>query len=297
MNRTLWQHWLEIIVPSTVKSTTATLDISGGSNSPTPPTSPDPLGLQNATTLGVITAVLPTVPNEPLQFAGESTSRTEDQIVAYTFNQFLNGGDQNWPLLLPMVKSAVRAMDTTQAFVTSEFGGSLHVNDFIVTGASKRGWTTWLTPAVDSRSRAIIPVVAEVLNTGVQLPHQKATYVGVTQDIVGGYSSALQDYTNLNIFDRLNTPQGLALGQIVDPYQYLSRPTYNIPKYLIDSTGDQFFLPDSANSISTIFPGRITSATSRIRTTVSTQTPLTEGSIMKRHCSMGRHCRSSLDCH
>ena len=48
----------------------------------------------------------------------------------------------------------------------------------------------------------------------------------------------------------------MALGQIVDPYQYLSRPTYNIPKYLIDSTGDQFFLPDLAQFYFNDLPGQ-----------------------------------------
>src|SRR5262249_34670491 len=179
-----------------------------------------------------------------------------DQIIAYTFNRFLNGADQNWPLLLPMVKSAVRAMDTTQAFITTQYNGTLQVNDFIVTGASKRGWTTWLTPAVDSRVRAIVPYVFDILNAGLQIPHHKDTYVGVSQDIVGGYSNAIQDYTNFHVFDRINTPLGQALQQIVDPYQYLSRPTYNIPKYLIVSTGDQFFVSDSAQFYFHDLPGQ-----------------------------------------
>jgi ELWxxDGT repeat protein len=255
VDRTAWQHWLQIIVPTTVRSSTAVLEIGGGSNSVTPPTTPDGITVQTATTLGAITVLLPTVPNEPLRFAGETSPRTEDQIVAYTFNQYLTGGDSNWPLLLPMVKSAVRAMDTTQTFVASQSGGALHVDNFIVTGASKRGWTTWLTPAVDSRVRAIVPYVFDALNLGAQIPHEQDTYVGVTQDVVGGFSSALADYTNFNIFGRFNTPQGQALGQIVDPYAYLSRPTYNIPKYLIDSTGDQFFAPDSSQFYFQNLPG------------------------------------------
>jgi PhoPQ-activated pathogenicity-related protein len=256
VDRTVWKHWLQIIVPATLKTTTAVLFIAGGSNSSTPPTTANQFGVTTATTLGAIATVLPTVPNEPLTFAGETSPRSEDQIIAYTFNQFLNGGDANWPLLLPMVKSAVRAMDTTQAVITAQYNGSIQVNNFIVTGASKRGWTTWLTPAVDSRVRAIVPYVFDVLNAGVQLPHHKDTYVGVTQDIVGGYSNAIQDYTNFHVFDRLSTPQGQALQRIVDPYQYLGRPTYNIPKYLVVSTGDQFFVSDSAQFYFSNLPGK-----------------------------------------
>jgi PhoPQ-activated pathogenicity-related protein len=256
VNITAWRHWLQVIIPSTVSSTTAVLRIQGGSNASAPPTTADAFGVQTATTLDAITAVLPMVPSEPLVFAGETSPRSEDQIIAYTFNQYLNGGDQNWPLLLPMVKSAVRAMDTVQSFVGAISGGTTHVNDFIVTGASKRGWTTWLTPAVDSRVRAIVPWVFDILNSPVNVPHLKDTYVGITQNIVGGYPVAVQDYTNFNVFDRLLTPQGQALTQIVDPYQYIGRPAYTLPKYMVVSTGDQFFVPDSAQFYFHNLPGQ-----------------------------------------
>ena len=60
-----------------------------------------------------------------------------------------------------MTKAVVRAMDTVEAFMMSEAGGKLKVNEFVVAGGSKRGWTTWMTAAVDKRVIAIAPLVID----------------------------------------------------------------------------------------------------------------------------------------
>ena len=44
--------------------------------------------------------------------------------------------------------------------------------------------------------------------------------------------------------DWTGTPQYRALLAIEDPYSYRDRLT--MPKYLVNATGDQFFLPDSS---------------------------------------------------
>jgi len=255
VNRTTWQHWLQVIVPDTLTSSTAVLKVSSGSNSANPPTSLDGQGIQYATSLNSVAVVLPTVPNQSLIFTDDGTSRVEDEIISYTFDKYLDGGDANWPLLLPMVKSAVRAMDATQAFTASRFSGTVDVDDFIVTGASKRGWTTWLTPAVDNRVRAIVPMVFDALNLGVQMPHHKDIYVGVTQNIVDGYSDSIHDYADFDIFDRIQTPRGQDLLKIVDPYQYLDRSNYLKPKYSVVASGDEFFVSDSTQYYINDLPG------------------------------------------
>ena len=143
-------------------------------------------------------------------------SRREDEIIAYTFDKHLNGGEDNWPLLLPMVKSAVRAMDAVQEFLPVKTG--LDIEDFVVTGGSKRGWTTWLTAAYDDflenpadhRVKAIVPMVIDVLNIDEQMVHHKAAYEGVTEHMYGDYAEAMKPYVEYDIPDKLcmHTPRG-----------------------------------------------------------------------------------------
>jgi len=210
--------------------------ITGGSIARETPPEPEELLATVAVKTQSIVATVRMVPNQPLVFADDGTPRTEDAIIAYSFDKYLTTGDDTWPALLPMTKSAVRAMDTVQDFMTKQIGGGVTINGFVVSGGSKRGWTTWLTRAVDPRVKAIAPIVIDVLNMDVQMEHQHAAY--------GFYAPAVQDYVDMDIFPRMDTPQGQALLAIVDPYSYTNRMT--IPKYLINSTGDQFFLPDSA---------------------------------------------------
>jgi PhoPQ-activated pathogenicity-related protein len=236
----LWQHYLTIVKPDTIHSNTALLQVGAGNNGGGPPgINPSLLALAMQT--GSITAELGTVPNQPLQFTGEAFTRIEDQIISKTFRTYLDGGDDQWPLLLPMVKSAVRAMDTVQNLIGGQ-GGT--VADFVVTGGSKRGWTTWLTAAVDDRVRAIAPVVIDVLQLDQQMEHHKEHYIGTTAGLIDGYAEAIGDYVAAHVVQELGTPRGQQLLASIDPYSYLDR--LDMPKYIVNATGDQYFVPDSS---------------------------------------------------
>jgi PhoPQ-activated pathogenicity-related protein len=236
VDRTVWKHWLTIIKPDKVASNKALLWITGGDNKRSAPDKPDSMVANIAMKSKTVVAEIRMVPNQPLVFPDDGRDRYEDAIISYTFNKFMKTGDSTWPLLLPMVKSAVRAMDTIQSHISSVTKNKLNINGFVVSGGSKRGWTTWLTAAVDKRVVAIVPVVIDVLNMAEQMNHHYSAY--------GFYSKAIEDYEAMDIFSRLDTPGGQKLRSFIDPYSYRSR--YTIPKYLINSSGDQFFVSDSA---------------------------------------------------
>ncbi len=241
VDKPVWKHWVTMIVPDGASSETAVLFIDGGSNTASQPTAPRTDALNFALNSGLVVINVRTIPSEPLLFSDQALPRTEDEIIAYTYDKWLNGGDDEWPLLLPMVKSAVAAMDMAQDFAPTI---SQNFEDFIVTGQSKRGWTTWLTAAVDPRVKAIAPIVIDVLNIDSSMMNHKDNYLGVTNFITGGFSDAVHDYVDLNIMDRLLTPKGQDLLKIVDPYEYRDRLT--MPKYILNGSMDEFFVPDSS---------------------------------------------------
>ncbi len=238
VDRPVWKHWLTISVPDQVTYPTAMLFIEGGGNDPNgTPRGADGDMKRLARQTGTITASVYMIPNQPLVFADAAGwARKEDSLIAYTWDKFYRTGDEEWPARLPMTKAVVRAMDTIQAFCGSEAGGGHAVKDFVVAGGSKRGWTTWTTAIVDSRVRALVPCVIDLVNVIPSFHHHFSVY--------NAWSIAIGDYLALGVMSWLDTPENLALMQIVDPYYYFDRLA-DTPKLIINAGNDQFFVPDS----------------------------------------------------
>ncbi len=236
-DRTVWKHWVTIVVPNSVRYTTGFLYITGGNNKSTAPTKPDQMLVDIATATNSVVSQLNMVPNQPLTFPdGPIKNMVEDQFIAYTWDKFLRTGNELWPARLPMTKSAVKAMDAITEFMKSDAGGKQTVSTYMVAGGSKRGWTTWTTAAVDKRVVAIAPMVIDLLNNEKSFEHHYMAY--------GFYSEAVGDYDRLGIMKWNGTPQMKALMKIEEPYEYRDRLT--MPKYIINAAGDQYFLPDSS---------------------------------------------------
>jgi PhoPQ-activated pathogenicity-related protein len=233
-----WQHRLRIITPqaSTDASSLALLLVTGTGTAEQEWR--EAMFMARALTTPV--ALLSDIPNQPL-FGG----LVEDDLLAHTFVQFLTTQDATWPLLLPMVKSVVRAMDAIQDFLPRRW--PLPIAGFIVSGASKRGWTAWLTPVVDARVKAIAPWVYDNLHLAQQLRHQRETW--------GHFSGQIAEYTERGLPQRLLAGESAAveLAAIVDPFSY--RQHLTVPKLIILATNDRYWPLDALNVYYDALPG------------------------------------------
>lgn len=222
-----WEHQLQVYLPAGVKPTTTMfLWNTGGKASPTTIA----FGMMLAKKMNAPVAFLFGIPNQPL-FDGKK----EDALIAETFVRYLQTKDESWPLLFPMTKSLVRAMDALQAFAKQEW--KIDVTHFVVSGGSKRGWTTWLTAAADPRVKALAPCVIDTLNMAAQLPHQLKSF--------GKYSEMIGDYTKRNLVPLPDTPEARRLWMMVDPWMHRKKITQ--PTMIVNGTNDPYWSQDALN--------------------------------------------------
>ena len=220
-----WKHRLRIYEPKEIAyPNTVLLFISGGGHNSMPDEKDHVLAFSMAKLCGARVAMLPQVPNQPL--LGD---KSEDALIAETFVRYIETKDETWPLLFPMAKSAVKAMDAVQAWAKKN--GKPEVKNFVATGASKRGWTTWLTGAVDDRVIGIAPMVIVMLNLGQQGDNQLKVW--------GKYSEQIEDYVNRGLMSATKTPEGTKLWKMVDPFSFVDR--LEKPKMLINGSNDRYW--------------------------------------------------------
>jgi len=233
-----WWHWITVVVPDTIQYHTALMWIGGGAKDDELPQEAGTIILESALLTHSVSAEIHNIPNQPLTFVGDTINgRYEDELIAFGWRQFLERGatdeDAIWLARLPMTKAVVRAMDVVKELIASEFNHS--IDHYVVSGASKRGWTTWTTAAVDDRVIAIIPVVIDLLNVVPSFDHHWRNY--------GFWAPAVSDYVTEGIMDWMHSIEFARLIGITEPYSYIER--FDLPKLLINATGDQFFQPDS----------------------------------------------------
>lgn len=241
VDRPVWKHWLTIVRPNKLRQgTTGFINIGGGSHRDPQPTKAAARIVDLAVGTSSIVADLSGAPNQPLAFTdSKDKGRSEDDLIAYSRVKYMATKDETWLVRLAMVKSGVRAMDAITQFMASEDGGKIAIDKFVVSGGSKRGWTTWLIGVTDPRVVAIIPLVIDALNSEQITRHHYEAY--------GFFSPALNDYVRHGIFpDKVGTPEYQAALAIEDPYMYRTRERLKMPKFIVNASGDQFFLPDNS---------------------------------------------------
>eukprot|EP01103_Thecamoeba_quadrilineata_P002891 TRINITY_DN12743_c0_g1_i1.p1 TRINITY_DN12743_c0_g1~~TRINITY_DN12743_c0_g1_i1.p1 ORF type:complete len:491 (+),score=55.56 TRINITY_DN12743_c0_g1_i1:32-1504(+) len=238
----IWNHWLQVCVPDVILTNIGLLYIDGGSDGSInlPPQKPDfEIVEQICTLTGAVSTNLAQVPNEPITFPADPLHmvRTEDEIIAYTWAYYMNNTKAanitQWVLQFPMAKAASVALTAIQQFVKKERDFSIPT--FVVGGASKRGWDTWLTAAVDRRVIAIVPIVAPVGNVTATINQMWQSY--------GEWTFAFEPYCQEGVPGQLNHPDWFDLVALIDPVVFRDRLT--MPKYVICATGDEFFMPQS----------------------------------------------------
>ena len=245
-----WIHELNVFVPDDLRHSEALLHVTGGS-------ADDKTGeprfhkwdemvfqrmAHAAQHCNAVAAVLWQVPRQPL-YGG----LYEDALMSYTFHQYQQTGDKTWPLIFPMTKSVIRAMDAIGEFANGK-ALPVPVDKYVVNGISKRGWTTWMTAATqDKRVVAIAPMVIDILNMAVNVPYQKHMY--------GDFSIEIRDYVNLGLTDLVSSTKGKGLISMVDPYSY--RKQYTMPKWLVLATNDQYWTVDAVKNYMYGIPGEV----------------------------------------
>lgn len=238
ISQPLWKHWLKVVVPRDATGPVALLSVKGGEYSEKRPKTNDKRLMRFASLAQTVVAEVSNIPNQPLRILrGEDPrfNQVEDNLIAASWVRSIETDDPTWIAQLPMAKSIVASMDAVQQALADEEDAPT-IEMFTVTGASKRGLACWLAAAIDDRVAAIAPLVIDLLNTEPSMRHHRASY--------GFYSGALGSYEKAGIADKLGSPKVLKLLATVDPYTYRERLT--MPKCVINSAGDDYFLPDSS---------------------------------------------------
>lgn len=170
------------------------------------------------------------IPNQPLW------SLREDELIAHSFDRYLATGDSSWPLLLPMVKSSLSAMEAVTSVQSTT---SRQLEKFVLAGASKRGWTTWLAAATgDPRIIGIAPMVYDNLNIPAQMQRQIERW--------GSYSPMIEAYTKRGLQRKVGTARGSKLAEMIDPYSYRAKLT--MPKLIITGSNDPYWTVDAMSA-------------------------------------------------
>lgn len=252
---TAWQHEVDIYIPDGALNGRAVMFINNGSNYSAPGQSSqaatdmprEKLASLARNTQSILISVS-NIPNQLLTYANDPQAKAEDDSVARSWTIFLKDpqATPTIPLHVPMAAAVSQAMSLAERELVN-----WQVKSFIVSGISKRGWTTWLTAIADPRVEAIAPIAIDLLGMRPALKHMLRSYGN-------NWPLAFWPYYQQGIDTQLDTPQFAQLMQIEDPLEYKNSAwgqRLAIPKYIINASGDDFYVPDSTRFYYDRLPG------------------------------------------
>lgn len=249
-----WQNGVDIYIPDSAREKNALVVINNGSNNnglgtPVAPTNFNEEELSRiAIATRTVVISVSNVPNQVLSYQGVTTPLGEDNSVAYSWKLFI--GDthkyQDASLHIPMAASVSQAFRLAKKELTQQ-----NINKFIVTGASKRGWAAWLTALSDPDVGAVVPFAMDLLNTQKSLEHMYQSYGK-------NWPVAFYPYYNQGIDQQIGTDKFARLMRLEDPLTYLNTDMgdrLKIDKYIINASGDDFYVPDNSHFYYGLLPG------------------------------------------
>ena len=291
-NGNIWTHQVAVVIPQKLTSRgTATAVLTGGCNEdrthgggPKPPPHDEEymeLAATIADKTGVIVIVVYQIPNCHILYPSDPTQkhRSEDAMIAWAWRQYLDSKlddprlKAEWLPRLPMVKAGFACMKAAEEYVATgptavvaaseaaaiaagaSVSAPFQVKGWVVGGASKRGWTTWMVGAVAAQCAwcpkviGITPLVPIVpfLNHSIHMQRRS----------LDGFTFAFRDYLDAGTVTRFDTPEFEEAMQIVDPGYYRQRLAA-IPKLAVVSSDDEFMQLDCAHARQTLaLPNRL----------------------------------------
>jgi len=164
---------------------------------------------------GTITMAVLQIPNCPITFKNDPHSgKKEDSLLGYAWKQFLQNNDTSpeWIINVAMTKAGLQAMRAAEEFFTER--GIANVEKWVVSGASKRGWTAFNTAMVNCTTcsvkiAAIAPIVPIVPNLQADIHRMRKAY--------GGYTFAFQPYVSANVTENFDGARAQFFFENVDP--------------------------------------------------------------------------------
>ena len=241
-----WQHKVALYIPTHSYHPTALVVINNGNNSGKAYTADaNESDLQDiAKQTNTVVVSIHTVPNQPLTLTNENKPLTEDALVAQSWMKSMTS--PQLPIQFPMAASTIRAMDLAQKELQKN-----SIKNFIVTGASKRGWAAWLAALADTRIKAIVPAAIDIVDFKSFLQETNKIYANQ-------WPIAFYDYYKAGVTKQLDRPEFATLMQMIDPFAYNNtslKQRLAIDKYILSNSGDDFFVPDALGHALEILPG------------------------------------------